>query len=405
MASVPRQRSHPLHAVIKYRNFRLLWSAGILMQVSQWVQNITLGWLALNLTNNAAFVGRVTFMSGLPILLLSIPAGMVLDRADRRRVLLTCQIIGAIVAVSFALYLRTSTIAPWHLLLAAVLNGTLLAVSVPTTQTLVPTLVERKDLTNALGLSAAGSSATRILGPSLGGALIGAFGSVGCFVAQAVVLVIASMLSFFVRTKEVVVSFQQAIPQDVTVRSVRRNPVIMGLLLQAVATGLLAYPMMSLIPVLARDQLNLGPTGLGLLVSASGAGAVIGSFAVASLGEYQHKGRLLAGVGLCYGVVMTAFAQSAWVPLSAGLFACSSCLGTFHNALTAAMIQEQAPERLRGQVTSMLTMSFGMGPIGALAIGELAVRIGISNAISCGALAASLCIGLTFLRFRQLLHI
>lgn len=375
------------------------------MQVSQWVQNITLGWLALNLTDSAAFVGQVTFMSGLPILLFSLPAGALLDRTDRRRVLIVCQFIGVIVALSFAWYLRSSAIAPWHLLLAAVLNGTLLAVSVPTTQTLVPTLVERKDLTNALGLSAAGSSATRILGPSLGGALIGAFGSVGCFVAQAVVLVIAATLSFFVRTKQVVVSFQQAIPQDTTVRSVRRNPVIVGLLFQAVATGLLAYPMMSLIPVLARDQLNLGPTGLGLLVSASGVGAVVGSFAVASLGDYPRKGRLLAIIGLCYGTVMTAFTQSPWVLLSAPLFACSSFLGTFHNALTSALVQEQAPERLRGQVTSMLTLSFGLGPIGALAIGELAERIGISNAISCGALASSVCIGLTLLRFRQLTRI
>jgi predicted MFS family arabinose efflux permease len=408
MASVKESRLNPFHAVVCYRNFRLLWSASIIMQISEWVQTITLGWLALNLTNSAAFVGRVNFMSGLPLLLLSLPAGALLDRVDRRHALIGCQISGAIIALTIALAIGSSTIAPWHLLVTAVLNGSLLAVSVPATQALVPSLVERDDLTNALGLNAAGGSSTRIIGPSLGGVIIGAVGTAGCFLVQAAGLLIAAVLSLFMRTNEMHGRQlqQAAAPKRRNRLSViRQDRMMVGLLLQAVAPGLLAYPVLAFIPVLARDHLGLGPAGLGLLMAASGVGAVLGSVIVAMLGTYPHKGRLLMVIGSIYGFVLTAFAQSPWALVSGLLFACSSCLGVSHNALTTALLQARAPEELRGQVTGALTLSFGLSPIGALGIGQLAEQIGVSNAISCGAIACSICIGLTMLCYPKLLKL
>lgn len=406
MERVTRLRSNPFYALVQYRGFRLLWAAALVMHVSEWVQSITLSWLALTLTNSAAFVGQVSFMSGLPVLLLTLPAGALLDRVDRRFVLIAAQLSGAGVALTVALFVGGNILAPWHLLLAGVLNGCLLAVSIPATQALVPDLVERDDLTNALGLNAAGVSSTRILGPSIGGLIIGVFGVVWCFVFQAAGLLIAAVCSFLIRSHE---RRQQLEARRRNGRgalaALRRDPTMAGLLLQAMAPGLLAYPVIALLPVLARDSLGLGPLGLGVLMAASGIGATIGSFIVAMLGRYQHKGRLLLVIGVSYGFVLTAFSQSPWAPLSCILFACSSCIGVLHNALTTVLLQTRAPEELRGQLTGALTLSFGLTPIGAFALGALAERVGVSTAISCGALAASLWIALTMLGFRSLLRL
>ncbi len=156
-------------ALIRYPQFRFLWSASLSTQLGQWFQNVALGWLALELTNSAGFVGKIGFASGVPILLLSLPAGVLLDRIDRRRALMVCQVVGAILALVVAFVNWRGLIEPWHLVLAAVVSGALLAVSQPATQTLVPALVPRVDLPNALALTSAGNSSTRIVGPSTPG--------------------------------------------------------------------------------------------------------------------------------------------------------------------------------------------------------------------------------------------
>jgi hypothetical protein len=195
-------------------------------------------------------------------------------------------------------------------------------------------------------------------------------------------LLLAAGLTFFVRTNPIPERQRAAIVPTTRHNGwsiILHDPVMVGLLLQAIAPSLLAYPVLALIPVLARDHLGLGAWGLGLLMAASGSGAVLGAIGVAMLGSYPHKGRLLMVIGICYGCVMTAFAQSPWPLVSGVLFACSSCLGIAHNALTTALLQARAPDSLRGQVTGALTLSFGLSPIGALGMGILAEQSGVGH--------------------------
>src|SRR3954454_3093076 len=186
------------HAVARHRQFRFLWAAGVITQLGQWFQSVALGWLALTLNNSPGFVGKIGFASGAPILLISLPAGALLDRLDRRKALLLCQFAGALLALVVALINWRGWIEPWHLILAAVFSGSLLAIVQPATQTLVPALVPREDLPNALALNSAGNSSTRIIGPSIAGALIGAVGIAGCFVSQAGTLLCAAALTLFI---------------------------------------------------------------------------------------------------------------------------------------------------------------------------------------------------------------
>lgn len=390
-------------ALVRHRQFRYLWAAGVVTQLGQWFQNVALGWLALTLTNSPSFVGKIGFASGVPILLLSLPAGALLDRLDRRRALLACQIVGAILAIVVAVVNWRGWIESWHLIIAAVLSGALLAVSQPATQTLVPALVPRRDLPNALALASAGNSSTRIIGPSIAGVLIGAVGLAGCFVAQAGTLFGAAALTLLIRLPRNAHT-GGALRGGVIagLRIIRRDRTLTGLLLLGAAPALLAYPYVQMLPVFVRDVLHLDARGLGLIMAASGVGSFSGALFIARLNRYPHKGRLTLTLGIVYGGVLTAFALSRTPVLTGALLACSAFLGSAFYSGNQILVQTHTSEEMRGRVMGALALSFGLTPVGALLIGELAQYLGVSWGVTIGALGSSLCIALIALRYREI---
>lgn len=396
-------RKGTFHAIVHHREFRFLWTAGVVTQFGQWFQNIAIGWLALTLTDSPSFVGQVAFASGVPILLLSFPAGALLDRIDRRRALLAAQMLGALLALAIAFVNWRGWIEPWHLIVAAVLSGILLAVVQPATQSLAPALVPREDLANALALSSAGNSATRIIGPSLGGVLIGLLGIAGCYLAQAVTFVAAAALTALVvvpRGARPGVTLGGGVLDGL--RLIRRDPTLTGLLLLASAPALLAYPYIQLLPVFARDVLHLGPRGLGIIMSTSGIGAFTGALIVARLGSWPHKGRLTLITGIAYGFILSAFALSPIPALSAIILIFSGFTGSVFASTNQILVQLVTSEAMRGRVMGALAISFGLMPVGALLIGTLAQQIGAPLAVTAGAMASTLCIILIAVRYRTL---
>jgi MFS family permease len=391
------------HAVARHRQYRFLWAAGVITQLGQWFQSVALGWLALTLTNSPGFVGKIGFASGVPILLISLPAGALLDRLDRRKALLLCQVAGALLALVVALINWRGWIEPWHLIVAAVFSGSLLAIVQPATQTLVPALVPREDLPNALALNSAGNSSTRIVGPSIAGALIGAVGIAGCFVSQAGTLLCAAALTLCIRLPHGARA-GTAIRGGVIdgLRIIRRDQNLSALLLLGAAPALLAYPYVQLLPVFVRDVLHLGPRGLGLIMGASGIGSLTGALVLAKLGSSAKKGRLTLLLGIVYGFMLTAFAHSPWPILSGALLCCSAFLGSAFYSGNQILVQIHTSEEMRGRVMGALALSFGLTPIGALLLGELAQQIGAPWAVTACALGSSLCVALIALRYRGL---
>jgi len=152
-------------AVARHPVFRSLWLAALASSVGQWMQQVALGWLAIVMTNSPGFVGIVTFSAGLPFLVVAPFGGALIDRIDRRRLMLACQVIAFSLATVLAVDVVSGFVRPWHLPIAAFLNGSLLALLIPTQQSLVPSLVPREDLTNAIGLMSAGQNMTRVVGP------------------------------------------------------------------------------------------------------------------------------------------------------------------------------------------------------------------------------------------------
>jgi predicted MFS family arabinose efflux permease len=394
------------YAIAAYQQFRYLWTAGVVTQLGQWFQTIALAWLALTLTDSAAFVGQIGFASGLPILCLSLPAGAMLDRFDRRRALLICQILGALLAVTIALIIARGTIKPWHLFVAALLSGSLLAVAQPATQTLVPALVDHADLPNALALSSAGNSSTRIVGPSIAGVLIGAVGIAGCFFSQSFALLAAAGLTLLLRVP------RGAAP-GITLGSglldglafIRRDRNLVGMLLLAGTPALLAYPYIQMLPVIARDVLHLGPRGLGVLMAASGVGGLLGALTTATMSTRANKGRLTVVVGLVYGVVLAAFALTPVAVPAGAILLVSTFLGTMFYSLNQIMVQTYVREDMRGRVLGALALTVGLQPVGSLFVGELAQRIGAPYALAGCTLASSLLVGVIALRYRAMMKL
>lgn len=378
-------------AISHYPTFRRLWYSAVGASAAQWMQTTALGWLALELTDSKSFVGLVAFMAGVPFLLVSVPAGAILDRFDRRRILMTSQIVAAAVACVVAVDVISGFVQPWHLLVAAFCNGALQAVLTPTQQALVPRLVPRDALTNAVGLLSAGQNMTRIVGPSLAGAVIGFIGTGETFIIQAAVLLTA--LYLIATSRFPVVQRPAKIVGNRSMfdglQLVFRRDDLRGLLLLTSIPSLLVFPYMSFMPVFARDVLKIGPTGLGLLMGSSGLGAVIGSLMVASNRWRRSSGWWLLGMTIVYGLVVAGMTFSRTVFLTCPLLALGSLIGSNFMGASNALVQHRVSDDVRGRVMGAYTLTFGLMPLGAMPMGIIADHIGAPGAIAISAISCS----------------
>ncbi|HEX5167301.1 MAG TPA: MFS transporter, partial [Thermomicrobiales bacterium] len=297
-------------AIQIYPSFRLLWIGTVATYLGQWMQNIALGWQMLVLTDSAFWVGMIAFASGIPYLIVTLPAGALIDRVDERRLLLTAQWCAMIVASGLAALILSGHAEPWHLIVAAALNGTIMAVIQMVRQTLVPALVSREHMANAVSLNSAGSNAMRIIGPSIAGLIIGGFGAGVCFVLQALALVGALMTTTRIEPLE---NQRTGIAAGGILDGwyeVRKRPALGSLILITAIPSLLVFPYIQMMPVFARDVFDIGAGGLGLLMAASGVGALTGALTAATMDRVARKGRMVMLLTVVYCLAVCGFAIS-----------------------------------------------------------------------------------------------
>lgn len=384
----------------RHRDFRYLTLGTIGTQAGQWILNVTLGWLMLELTDSAFFVGLVGFAGGVPMILTAIPAGMLLDRYDRRSVLLLCQIALAILGVGLTLLVIADIISPAHLLAGAFLNGAFMSINNAARQTIVPSTVPRSDLATAIGLTSAAQHVSRIVGPSISGVIIGLSGVAGAFVFQAAVLIIAVACSLALSAA---VAGSGAPGGRAGVLAgfhyLRDHPLVRDLILIAGIPMLFVFPYLQLLPVFARDILDIGPDGLGFLLAMSGIGAVSGGLLTpAAAVRIRRVGLfvLLATIG--YSGIVIGFAFSKWAILSALLILLGSMTGSVYQSLNNTIIHLQIDDDVRGRVMGVYMLTFGLYPLGGLPLGVLAEVIGAPLAVTAGALLSSACAAILLLR-------
>ena len=383
-----------LGAVGRHPVFRSLWLGALASSVGQWMQQVALGWLAIVMTDSPGFVGIVTFSAGLPFLAVAPFGGALIDRVDRRRLMLACQVIAFVLATVLAVDVISGFVQPWHLPIAAFLNGSLLALLIPTQQSLVPSLVPREDLTNAVGLMSAGQNMTRVVGPSIAGIVIGTIGVGPTFLAQA----IAVAVSFFLVLGIVL---PPRAPRTAGgrgifdgIRLVASRPDLRSLFLLASIPTLFVFPYIGFLNVFARDILRIGAEGLGLLMAVSGCGAVVGSLLVASAARSEGTGRMLLGMTVLYGfpIVGVALSRTLWITLP--LLFLAGVLGAAFMSGNNALVQHRVTDDVRGRVMGAYMLTWGLMPLGSLPMGMVADRIGTPVAVASGAVISSVLAGL-----------
>lgn len=392
-ASTPDESSQPtaiLDLLRHFPDYRTLWFGTIATQGAQWVLQVALGWLMLELTDSELWVGMIGFAGGLPMLLVSVPSGVLIDRRNRRTILIICQAALLLLSVVLTVMVLGDVIQAWHLLAAAAINGALLTLNNLTRQTLLVATVPRSDLASGIALQSAGQNATRIVGPSLAGVLIGLVGTAGAFGFQSVLLLGAMVLSV-----TGLASLRHSSPRTTSggildgFGIIWNSPVLRGLMALATVPMLIVFPYLSLMPVYARDILDIGPQGLGLLMAASGVGAVLGALIVVRIARMPRNGWFMLASTMGYSGVVLVFAYSTYVPLSMLMLALGSLTGSAYMSLNNSLLQLQVDDAVRGRVMGVYMLTWGLMPLGSLPMGVAADLFGAPHAIAAGAILST----------------
>ena len=374
--------SEPLHPVIgralaafHYRDFRILWFGAFTSTVGNWMQQVAQAWLVFELTNSSFYLGLDYFFGQLPILLLTLIGGVVADRYDRRRVLLGSQLVQMATALTLAALVYVGNVHVAAILLLSFAAGLGQAFGGPAYQALIPSLVQKKDLPNAIALNSIQFNLARVFGPLLAGATLAAWGSAACFGLNGLsfLVVIVALQSMTIRhTKP---TDQKTLVDELKsgVRYARGESAIVALTALGGLTAFLGLPLLTFLPVFAKDIFHGDINRFSHMMSFSGAGAVCGALIVAWLGRFKHMGRTLLITLAAFGILVTAFAVTrvVWVSDILLFLTGGTLLMTF--SMTASLVQLIGPDHLRGRVMSIYMVAFRGGmPLGSLAAGYAA---------------------------------
>jgi MFS family permease len=393
-AGFPGQQNNQFPQIVRAlrnHNFRLFWSGNFLSNIGTWMQNVAQGWLVLSLTNSAFWLGVVGFAGSIPFLIFTLFGGVVADRVNKRRLLLVTQSIMMLLAFALAALCWLKIITVWEVILLAFLNGMAMAMNAPSYQALVPRLVPREDLTNAIALNSAQFNMSRILGPTLGGYAMAMVGVAGNFFLNGVSFLAVLWALTRIRYPEQEPSHYPGL--FLSLREgfayVRGNPQMRVLVWMTAIASFFGIPFITFIPYFARIQLRVGETGLGWLMAASGLGAVLGAVTVAALGTLRHRGMVVTAGGVVFFSAIIAFCYSRSFGLSQCLLLCEGYSAILMISSFNVAIQHLASDQMRGRVMSIYATSFlGLPPLGSLLIGEMSRHIPTPHALAAMAAAA-----------------
>jgi MFS family permease len=363
------------------RNFRLLWSGALLSSIGTWMQKIAQAWLIVTMTGSASafYIGLDSFVGEAPILLFTLIGGVVADRRDRRHMMLTSQVVQMGVALTLATLVYTELIQIWMVLALSFTTGLAQAFGGPAYQSLVPTLVPKEHLPNAVALNSIQFNLARVIGPIVAGVTLAAFGMVACFGLNAIsfLFVIAAILGLrnvHVPPAATTNMLEQMKDGLRYVRDSRNLKVVTAL---GFIGAFLGLPLLTFLPVITKDVFHQDVGFYSRLMTCSGAGAVTGALIVAWIGKHRHIGRLLLVFLGLFGLAMAAFSLSRTPIISAVILFLAGGLLVMCFSLTTSLAQLLAPTELRGRVVSIYMVAFrGGSPLGGLAAGWLVTQVG-----------------------------
>lgn len=401
----PRARRRiplPSFTSFHYRDFRLWWILSATFMLSRGMFQISLAWLILELTDSSAWVGVTVFTTGVPIFLLTFPSGVLADRMDRKRLILIVQAGSVATAIVIAVIVGAGWATPRMVILFAVLSGTQQALSLPVTRAVLPTLVPREHLLNAVALGSMSQNSSQLVGPLFAGTLIAVSGISASFIGSAAFLGVGMVAAMAMRLPARAPAPARAggwarhMVNDLAeglrwIRERRPLAVIIGLM---VVTGLfMVGPHQTLQPIIVRDLLHAGPQGYGLTATVMSVGTLTTSLMLTSMGSLRNKGGFfaMALIGGSVGFAGYAFSPSFGVALI--FFFIWGGFGGFFVNMSQSLLQSHTPDHMMGRVMALNTVAMqGFMPIGALQAGLLATALGpqsavLFSAVTCASLA------------------
>lgn len=373
---------------LRHRDFRLLWLGQLVSLTGGWMQSAAQGWLVLRLTDSALYLGVVGFCNFAPILVGSLPAGVLADRLDPRRTLLALNTAATVNAAALAVLTATGRVTFPAVAALAMIGGTIAAFEIPVRQKFLLDLVGRDDLANAIALNSLAFNGARLLGPSVAGVLLASAGEAACFAANTASFGAVLLGLFAIRTRSDRAAHGEESWTDGIRRGLdyaRRSRRVRVLLTLVIVSGLFGLPYNVLLPVFARDVLRVGESGLGFLMGASGLGAVIGALYLAGRTSHRRSGPVVATAIAMFGLGLIGLGLSRSFALS---LVCLTVVGgamIVQMATSNTLLQLTAPPEMRGRVVSLYLMAFsGSAPFGALLGGAMARAIGAPRTVLAG---------------------
>ena len=375
-----RSRLTLLLRAFRHRNYRFFFSGQVISLTGTWMQTLAQSWLVYRLTGSSMALGLVGFTSQIPIFLFATIGGAVADRYSRHRIIVATQTISMILAFILAGLTLSGRVQIWHVYVLAALLGTVNAFDIPARQAFVVDMVGREDLINAVALNSSVFNSARIIGPAIAGVLVASLGEGWCFFANAVsyIGVITGLLMMEVQTQKHVQMAGSALSGVVDgFGYVGRTRPVRALLILLGCVSLMGMPYAVLMPIFADQILHGGARGLGLLMGASGVGAVIGAIRLAMHPDANDLGHVVTYAAMGFGASLILFSLSRSFWLSVALLIPVGFCMIVETASSNTLIQTMTPGLLRGRVMAVHAMMFtGMAPFGALLAGTLAHHLG-----------------------------
>jgi len=398
----PFKLAYTLRA-LRYRNFQLFFAGQLISLVGTWMQNVAQSWLIYRMTGSSLLLGTVGFAGQIPVFLVAPLGGIVADRYNRHRIVITTQTASMMLALVLAWLTLTGTIAAWHIVMLSVLLGLVNAFDIPARQSFIVEMVSKADLMNAIALNSSMFNSARMIGPAVAGILVAIIGEGWCFFANGIsyLAVIAGLLMMRltpVNPKTHTDSTFESLLEGF--RFARNAPPIRWLLVLLALSSLVGTPYTVLMPIFAGEILHRGPQGLGILMGAAGVGALLAALALAARTGLRGLGRwiVLACGGFGVSLVLFAFSRSFW--LSVILLVPTGYALMVQMGSTNTLLQSMTPDHMRGRMMALYTMMFmGMAPFGALLAGGAAHRFGAPASVAASGL---LCIVAAIFYGRQL---
>ena len=373
--------------ILRNSRFRLLWLSSVVSEMGIMFHFTAHGWLTLTVTDNAFWVGAVAGVAGASTILFSTVSGVLADRLNRKYLILLTLVSQGLVATALATLIHTEQIQLWHILLASTIDGGMMSIRVPSRMALIMDIAGRRNIQNATAANFAAMTGTGIIIPPIAGQLIESHGIAWAYFSMAIAFLLSTvMLTFLGGVRSAERSGVASPLQDFRegVKYVFSTPQVRLLILLMLTAEVFGWAHEAMIPVMAREVLNTGPSGVGYLIAAGSTGALLSAIILSAIGDIPRKGLALVGGYIGFGAFLILFALSGSLMLSLLLIGAAWAAVALYETMLSTLLQTSVPNEMRGRVLSFQTFTWGLSGLSGFQTGAIAALLGAPLAIGIG---------------------